>query len=402
MARLFRYLIWLLAGGLILAAVAWWWSRPATPGAFYLPPADPLSRPGVLLRQQAFARGVPSDAQAWRILYTTTRPDGSAAVASAIVMASRTARSEARPVIAWAHGTTGVVAGCAPSLLDDPFANVPALRQLLDRGWLYVATDYVGQGTPGPHPYLIGEGEARSVLDAIRALRQLEAAQASEDTVVWGHSQGGHAALWTGIVAPSYAPEIQLLGIAAIAPASDLRPLLDAVHATPVGRIMSSYVVTSYAAAYPDVEHGAYISGWKSWLARDIADRCLAGHGALFSVAEALLAGGSLFVQAPIGGTLGERLAQNTPNRPLQQPLLIAQGLADDLVLPHVQTRFVGARCDAGQDLEYRTYSGRDHLSVVAADSPLTSELVQWTWDRFQNVPWSANCHGADTQTYKD
>jgi len=63
----------------------------------------------------------------------------------------------------------------------------------------------------------------------------------------------------------------------------------------------------------------------------------------------------------------------------LRQPLLIAQGLADDLVRPDVQSRFARGRCDAGVGLQYRTYAGRDHLSVVAPDSPLTRDLVQWT-----------------------
>jgi len=82
-------------------------------------------------------------------------------------------------------------------------------------------------------------------------------------------------------------------------------------------------------------------------------------------------------------------LAQNTPNRPLPQPLLIAQGLADDLVLPRFSRDFVPRALHAGQELEYRSYAGRDHLSIVAPDSPLTQELVQWTQDRFDRVPLS-------------
>ena len=58
--------------------------------------------------------------------------------------------------------------------------------------------------------------------------------------------------------------------------------------------------------------------------------------------------------------------------------------------------RFVRERCDAGQVLEYRTYRGRDHLSVVAPDSPLKPDLVQWTQDRLDKVPLSANCAGVE------
>lgn len=76
------------------------------------------------------------------------------------------------------------------------------------------------------------------------------------------------------------------------------------------------------------------------------------------------------------------------------QPLLIAQGLADDLVLPEIQERFVRRRCDAGQALAYRTYPGRDHLSVVAPDSPLTPDLVAWTRDRIAGVTAPVECPG--------
>jgi pimeloyl-ACP methyl ester carboxylesterase len=374
-------------------------AQPATPDAFYMPQDNvPFGPPGVLLRQEAFDRGVPPDAQAWRILYGTTRASGAPALATAIVMVSRNPHSGPRSVIAWAHGTTGVVPGCAPSLLDDPFAHVPALRQLIDKGWVYIATDYVGLGTSGPHPYLIGEGEARSTLDSLRAARRMEGIRIGDGAVVWGHSQGGHAALWTGIVAPTYASDVDILGVAAVAPASDLRRLIEAVQGTTAGRLTSSFILRSYSETYPDVEFDAYVFGATRWVARDMAGRCMAGRKALFSAVEALLIGGSVFGIAPTSGSFGERLAQNTPNRLLRQPLLIAQGLADDLVLPDVQSRFVRERCDAGQVLEYRTYAERDHLSVAAPDSPLMQDLVQWTQDRIDKVPLSGNCDASDAQ----
>jgi pimeloyl-ACP methyl ester carboxylesterase len=396
--RLPCYLAWILGGALALVVGAWWLARPTSPDGFYDAPAGQGTQPGTLLRQEAYERGVPAGAQAWRILYATTRLDGTPAAASAIVMVSRGTAQAPRPVVAWTHGTTGVAPGCAPSLLEDPFAHVPALPELIDKGWIYVATDYVGLGTAGPHPYLVGEGEARSALDSIRALRQVKGLRAGDGTVVWGHSQGGHAALWTGILAPAYAPELKLLGVAAMAPASDLPSLVERVSDTPVGRIMSSFILRSYADAYPDVKFDAYASGLALPLAHDMAARCLAGREALFSVAESLLLGRSILPRPPIHGALGERLAQNTPDRPLPQPLLIAQGLADDLVRPEIQARFVASRCKAGQALEYRTYPGRDHLSLVAPDSPLVPDLVQWTQARFEHTPLPAACVGADVR----
>lgn len=171
------------------------------------------------------------------------------------------------------------------------------------------------------------------------------------------------------------------------------RPLLDAAKDAPVGRIMSSFVLQSYSEAYPDVAFDACVSGPARWRARDRARRCLAGREALFSAGESRVAGGSIFGIAPASGPFGERLAQNTPNGPLRQPLLIAQGLTDNLVRPDVRSRFVRERCNAGQPLEYRTYAGRNHLSLVAPDSPLAPDLVQWTQDRIDRRPFSAKCN---------
>jgi pimeloyl-ACP methyl ester carboxylesterase len=390
--RLFRMLAFSLAGVAALTTIGWWAARPAKPDAFYAPPTDLPQEPGALLRQADFDRGVPPGARGWRILYGTTRHDGAPAVASAIVVVSRRPREEPRPLVAWTHGTTGFAPGCAPSLLEDPFANVPALGEAIDQGWVFVGTDYAGLGTAGPHAYLVGEGEARSALDSIRAVRQMKEFRLGDGAVVWGHSQGGHAALWTGILAPAYAPELSILGVAAIAPASDLGPLLEAVQGTMVGRIMSSFVLRSYGEAYPDVEPEGYVSGPTRWLARDLSGRCLAGRAALFSVVEALAVGRSVFRIPPTSGSFGERLEQNTPTRPLRQPLLIAQGLADDLVPPQIQASFVRRICSAGQALEYRTYAERDHLSVLAPDSPFIAELIRWTEDRQAGRPAPVGC----------
>ncbi len=122
--------------------------------AFYDTPDDVPDEPGRLLDAEAFDRTIPDDAQAWRILYTTTRADGEPAVASALVVVPRAAPTGPLPVIALAHGTTGVDRTCAPSVLADPFAAGAffALDRVIDEGWALVATDYVGLGTEGGPP----------------------------------------------------------------------------------------------------------------------------------------------------------------------------------------------------------------------------------------------------------
>jgi uncharacterized membrane protein HdeD (DUF308 family) len=362
--------------------------------SFYTPPAQIPPAPGVLLRSEPMSRALPPGAQAWRILYTTTRSDDVPALASALIVAPVSPPPGPRPVIAWAHGTTGVDETCAPSLLTDPFAAgaTPALDQVIARGWVLVATDYTGLGTAGPHAYLVGQQAGRAVLDAIRAARELPALRLADTTVVWGHSQGGGAALWTGMLAPTYAPDANVLGVAALSPASDLPGLVGNLDVVPGGAIFASYVIQGYSATYPDVRFDAYVRPAARIMTREMASRCLAEPAVFSSVIESLLIDGSIWARDPSSGPFGERLRENVPSGPIPAPLLIGQGLADPLVLPAAQAAYVRARCDAGGQVDYRTYAGFEHVDVVGAESPLIPELLAWTQDRFDGKPASSTC----------
>jgi uncharacterized membrane protein HdeD (DUF308 family) len=384
-----------LALALLLSAVSVTLHRASPrPDAFYRPPATVPTTPGALLRAEPFTRAIPAGSRAWRILYTTTRDERRPAIASGLVIAPQSPPPGRRPVIAWAHGTTGYAEGCAPSLLEDPFTAgaTPALDQVIARGWIMVATDYVGLGTAGPHPYLIGQGEARSVLDAVRAARHLTEIHLSDTTLVWGHSQGGHAALWTGILAPTYAPDVPLAGVAAIAPASSLLGLVESLATVRGGSIFAAYVIQAYSDIYPDVAFGRYVRPTARIQIREMAARCLAEPEIFASVITSLLLGKRFFASDPATGALGQRLAANTPNAPIPAPLLIAQGQTDGLVTPHAQATYVRQRCAAGQPVDYRTYPGRDHVGVIAPDSPLIRELLQWSADRIAGRPSTPTC----------
>lgn len=365
-----------------------------TVDAFYDAPSEVPDQPGQLLRFEPFTRTIPDNARAWRILYTTTRADGVPAVASALVVEPREVSSQPRPVIALAHGTTGVDRSCAPSLLDDPFAAGAffALDRVVDEGWALVATDYVGLGTEGPHPYLVGQPAGRSVLDSVRAARQLPDLDLADETVVWGHSQGGGAALWTGVLAPSYAPDTDVIGVAALAPASDLVGLVDNLGVVTAGSIFAAYVLEGFAATYDDVSVDDYVRPAARSSYDAVVERCLAEPAALLSVIGSIALGDEMFSRDLASGPLLARFEQNVPTAPIEAPLLLAQGASDQLVLPSVQADYVAARCADGQDIDYRTYDGLDHVPLVEADSPLIPELVQWTRDRFTGEAPSPNC----------
>ncbi|TQM57333.1 uncharacterized membrane protein HdeD (DUF308 family) [Humibacillus xanthopallidus] len=363
------------------------------PDAFYSPPGDVPSQPGQLLRVEPFTRAVPADAKGWRILYTTTSDDGVPAVASALVVTPKAAAGPT-PVIAWAHGTTGASPGCAPSVLDKTFESgaLFVVDRVVQQGWTLVATDYIGLGTTGVHPYLIGQGEGRSVLDAIRAAHAMKDVSLADDTVVWGHSQGGHAALWTGILASTYAPELKIDGVAAMAPASNLPGLIRNLDNVTAGELFASYVVQAYTSTYPDVRFSDVVRPGAQILVREMAQRCLAEPGTLVSIASTLVLDKPMWQGNPDSGAFHERLVENTPSGPIAAPLLLAEGGADQLVIPAAQDAYVKGRCDAGYAVDYRTYPGKDHVPLVEADSPLIPELLTWTQDRFAGKPARNTC----------
>lgn len=153
--------------------------------------------------------------------------DNKEVMATALVFVPTTVQpANGWPIVAWAHGTTGVADKCAPSQQGLKGTQY-LLQKLLAAGYVVVAPDYEGLGSPGNHPFLHLKSEAYSITDAVVATREYLNRQGKKAAPQWvtiGHSQGGHAALG----AAQYASRAKLdyKGTIAIAPASNLAAIL--------------------------------------------------------------------------------------------------------------------------------------------------------------------------------
>jgi acetyl esterase/lipase len=255
-----------------------------------------------------------------------------------------------------------------------------------------VAPDYVGMGTKGPTPYLIGTGQAYSALDAARAAHQLKGLSLSNQTVVWGHSQGGNAALWTGHLARSYAPQLKIDGVAALAPATDLVPLAERVQTAAAGTVVTGYFLVAYSNTYKNVSFDAYVRPGARVQVHKAAQRCLTDPGLAASVIAGS-GGQSIFVKPVASGSLGVRLRQNTPTADMGgAPLLVAGGTGDEVINIAINEKWVHDQCAAGDKLDFITYPNLTHMGVLDADSPLTKQLTDWTVDRFAGKPAPNTC----------
>lgn len=390
---------WAAAGryalSLVLVATAaggWWlndWLDAGAPvvDAFYDPPAQVPSGHGRLIRSDAYLGRLPENGDVSRILYTTRDAENRPAVASALVIVPKDPPAGPRPVIVWNHGTTGVAQGCAPSLRDASATkwSIPALEQALKAGWVVVASDFSGQGAPGAYPYLIGEGEARSSLDAVLATSELRTdLTLSPDTVVWGHSQGGHAALWTTAIAKDYAPGLDVLGTAVVAPVADPPALARELLSGPPNAMLSvitSWVLVPYSETYADVDLDDYIAEGSRSIVLEMTQRCPSEPGVVVSVLTALGVSEDrpLYSADLTSGALGRRLAENAMTAPLGTPILVAWGADDEVIPPTLQRDYVQKLCAEGQPVRWATYAGYDHLRPILPKSRFLPVLYTWT-----------------------
>jgi pimeloyl-ACP methyl ester carboxylesterase len=209
--------------------------------------------------------------------------------------------------------------------------------------------------------------------------------------VVWGYSQGGHAALWTGIVGPRYAPDVEIRGVAAIAPAANIQKIL--AMNVEMDKRFGPYLARSYSRFYPDILFEQAIRPEALDAARQIVNLCDFLPTEEPERIEALAAtfeGPALATSS--NKPLQARLEQNAAEGLIEAPVIIAQGLSDIVVPPSATDAYVEERCAAGQRLEYWTFAGRDHLTIIQPGTLLEDLLIKWTTARFANKPQATGC----------
>lgn len=335
--------------------VAEQWTVPA----FYEQPVPlPAGGPGELIRSQRVI-GAPTGSTAWRVLFHSTDTFGHPVVNSGLVIAPDSpAPADGRTVVSWGHPTTGAAQRCAPSAGLDPFDLVEGLTDFLKRGYIVAYTDYTGMGTTGPDSYLVGGTEGRNVLDAARAARELIGDAASDRLVLWGHSQGGQAALFAAQLARTYAPELDLRAAAVAAPATDLGALMRADIGDISGVSIASYAFTAFAEVYgpstPDARLSAILTPGAVAALPSMSALCLIGQNkALHAIGQPLI-GDFLSSDPETTEPWATLLRQNTPGAiAITVPLFVAQGDADKLVRPEATAAFVTHERTLGTSVEF-------------------------------------------------
>jgi len=328
---------------------------------------------------------------ALRILYRTQRSDGSMTFSSGMVfIPDNHAAGTPRPVVAWAHGTVGLGPQCAPSRSAHPVGDIAWVSSMLARGWVVTATDYAGLGTPGTSGYLVGDDEANDVLNSVRALKYIPSAHAGTSFAVWGHSQGGNSALFTAARAHSYAPELHLVATVASAPAAELIPLLNETYHSTLSWVIGPEVLTSWPAAYRGLPVRSILTsaGYNNY--RRVSQQCITSAAVEGIIRNAIHQ--RFFNGNPVNSPRWKAIAQEqtAPVLAPSQPLLVAESLTDQVVLPNTTALYIQRACAAGSDLTSLWLTDVGHIQLSSTIAP---DVVNWLGDRFAGRPTAPTCH---------
>lgn len=319
-----------------------------------------------------------------RISYRTTGVAGDEIDALATVFLPQVRTAAPLRVLAFTHGTSGVGADCVVGTRMGTGGGYDAwLGPWLAAGYAVVVPEYGGIGTTGHHPYLNGPATARTVLDAVRATREVPAAgSVGNEFAVWGGSQGGHTAVWVDDLAGTYTPDLRLVGAIAGSLPADVAGSFNVIFpglpsAPGTGSLVAyaGYVLAGLENDGVDLSRFNELSSAGRQFVQTAQTQCYP------QLSATTVAPGSLVTRPLVGSALVREIATRTalPTTPLPGKVLIQQG-AFDIVAPATATSGYVLRQKAhGADVDYQIY---------AADHGLNQQSATDAFDWAQRLPW--------------
>jgi alpha-beta hydrolase superfamily lysophospholipase len=367
-------------------------AKDALPLTRFYDPPQPLAAatPGTLIRSERFAGyRLPKGATAVRILYHSRSLNGEDVAASGVILIpGGVAPPEGWPVIAWAHGTSGVARICAPSLMKDVEYGGEGLMPMVAAGFAVIATDYAGLGTPGQHQYDNKIPQANDVVFSVPAA-QAAVPHLGKRWVAIGHSQGG-VAVW-GVA------ELELRRndpgyVGAISVAGDMNydafELHDAETFDPITDLYWPFTAFGIKASYPSFDINRMLTPPVLARYQDVTSKgCwYYAYAALKEIGRqrAVVKG---WDQSPEVHRYNQD--SRSANKPIRGPLLVLAGDDDQSVAIANIAAGVQEACRLGLPVEYVHRPGLDHDPLMEKTTP---EQLAWVRDRLAGKPWTSNC----------
>ncbi|GAA0601900.1 lipase family protein [Kutzneria viridogrisea] len=366
---------------------------PSPPGdAFYVPPSPlPNGSPGDVVRWRQINVGFPRPAvKAWQVMYLSTDALGQPDVVTGTVMVPQGADPAKAPIASFAAGTEGPAFRCAPSnmIAIGALYEQPGVNDLLNSGFAVALTDYEGYRPTSRTTYVTGQSEGHAVIDVVRAASRLtETGLSDKAKVVFrGYSQGGGAAMWAGQQQPTYAPELNLVGIAAGGVPADLVQVALSLDGHK-GFGLLAYSLIGLDNAYPDLKLDSYLTDTgRTEFAKLQQTSCTLEL--LLNYKDKKLQDyttSSPVLTPPWLARVGENKLGGTPPK---VPVFEYHATGDDLVDYSQAAALHATYCKAGANITWKTYQ-TDHITLVYTGN---ADVLQFLKDRIAGTPATSNC----------
>ena len=391
----------------------------------------PEGKLGQVIKKEKIETSV-KGAQAWKIAYISSDIAERKTIATGVIISPIGQAPEAgRPILAWAHGTTGSAQNCGPSQIINPTAplneyflmdgnswtdyGIPNVEEFIKEGYVIVATDYQGQGGGGKHQYAVAGTNGRDAINSTRAASSMKEVGAGKKAIIYGWSQGGGATIAAASL-PEYqaqkgtaADGLQYLGFVALAP-DDIAVMLPKLPADEVGasKLMNEFTAANIPniflfahyvmglwgtqAAYPNLKLSDILTdeGAKAvdQLARNkcvhvMADSFNYSYGDQYkSLIKPQPSNSLAWVKAFVDGSV-------KPVKPTA-PVVIYWGTKDTAVPPIQHELYQKQMCALGANVgRNQLPGGQTHFTTPSVSAPM---YLDWVKDRIAGKPLVNAC----------
>ncbi|GAA1855805.1 lipase family protein [Brevibacterium marinum] len=363
----------------------------AVPENFYETPNQLPEEDGAVLKQAPSTfyldpiKLIKHDAKTTAFMYRTTDEQGNARAATATLLTPKGASAPAKDAVVISPGTQGIADKCAPSrqmAMGTEYEGISVTSALAAKRPV-VVVDYVGLGTEGTHHYLNRVEEGRSVLDAAKAVQNVEGSDIDGDTKLQlrGYSQGGQATAAALELASDWAPDLNIASASAGAVPTDLYDTVSKLSNVYTAFLL--YGIDSFAEQ-SGVELSEYLNQKGLDAAESASNQCtieaLVNHA--FTDTTTLTKDGNSFqeiVDKEFRPIVDKQLLGQSPIPDV--PVLVNHSRLDDVVPFGLGRELASTWCDAGNRVAFEDNLGPTHIGGYIAALPRVEIFTNRTFD---------------------
>jgi len=243
--------------------------------------------------------------------------------------------------------------------------------------------------------WVAGHESGWSTLDSIRATESYLGMSPTQKVGLFGYSGGSIAGEWASELAPSYSPELNIVGTAVGGLPVHLAHNLKYVNGTQSWSGVIPAVLVSLSRAF-GIKMRRYTNKYGKQVTAEVQDECIGGFNGNYPglrVGHLLKKKKPRFLKIPkITRTVNKLIMGSTPGRP-QMPMFMAVGNADgrgdDVMITKDVEALAHQYCGEGLPVQFTVYSGAAHTEAGLQFFP---QAMQFLGERFAGAPFAGNC----------